>query len=106
MVFWHSVEGWKKSDLSCRIPVLTGHSHHHITTLFLNAGMGPYIGFNVHLWAKSLATRGIIATFSRPGTWTIEEMGQMSADGERGMAWGVNVLASYILVGHSLSRLD
>jgi len=38
-------------------------------------------------------------TLSMP-KYNIEQEGAMSADGERGMVWGINVLAPYILASY------
>jgi len=55
-----------------------------------------YTANNFWLLAKQVLTDGFKTAATYPRFY-IEEQGRMSADGERGMVWGVNVLAPYIL---------
>jgi len=69
----------------------------HITSLFLNAGM---LVPKSNLYFKFMfdcIKDGLVATVTDPHIQT-EHVGVKSADGERGMMWGVNVLAPYIVV--------
>jgi hypothetical protein len=68
----------------------------YLTTLVLNAGMGAFLGLDWAAAARQFITDPV-GCVSEPG-YIIQEKGKMSADGERGGVWGVNVLSTYILV--------
>ncbi|RSH85207.1 hypothetical protein EHS25_005014 [Saitozyma podzolica] len=69
----------------------------HVTSLFLNAGLAAFKGNDYWKVAKQVFTAGPAIAFSHP-EFNIEIPGVLTADGERGKVWGVNVLAGYILV--------
>ncbi|WWC72497.1 uncharacterized protein I206_106459 [Kwoniella pini CBS 10737] len=76
----------------------------HITTLYLNAGMGAFSGLDWIDFFKQNILEGLPNAQSRP-TYNLEIKGAMSADGERGLVWGTNVLAPYIMVRELISLL-
>jgi 3-keto steroid reductase len=80
---------WITADESKRYP--------HVTSLFLNAGLAAFKGNDYWKVAKQVFTAGPAIAFSHP-EFNIEIPGVLTADGERGKVWGVNVLAGYILV--------
>ena len=65
--------------------------------MFLNAGMAVHRKNHYFQMTYQVLTQGLCRPLTY-GTFTDENPGVMSADGERGMVWGVNVLAPYILV--------
>lgn len=67
-----------------------------MTTLVLNAGMGAFLGLDWYAAARQFFTDPV-GCVSEPD-YIMQEKGKMSADGERGGVWGVNVLSTYILV--------
>ncbi|WVQ82968.1 hypothetical protein IAT38_005104 [Cryptococcus sp. DSM 104549] len=69
----------------------------HITSLFLNAGMAAFTGLSYWLFFKQIALEGMPLAMSKPA-YNIETRGARSADGERGLVWGTNVLAPYIMI--------
>ncbi|WRT70614.1 uncharacterized protein IL334_007612 [Kwoniella shivajii] len=69
----------------------------HVTTLYLNAGMGAFTGLDWWMFFKQTMLEGMIRAQSLP-KYQMEEKGAMSSDGERGLVWGTNVLAPYIIV--------
>ncbi|KAK8850457.1 hypothetical protein IAR55_004375 [Kwoniella newhampshirensis] len=70
----------------------------HITTLYLNAGIAAFCGLSYLRFIKQIVTEGMPRAMSQPGTWQFEEKGVRSADGERGMVWGTNVFAPYVMI--------
>jgi hypothetical protein len=71
-------------------------SYPYLTTLVLNAGGGAFTGLS---WPRAIAQflcdpKGALTS----PNFIKSEKGRMSADGERGGVWGVNVLSAYILV--------
>ncbi|WVW80930.1 hypothetical protein I302_102921 [Kwoniella bestiolae CBS 10118] len=68
----------------------------HITTLYLNAGMGAFTGLDWIGFFKQNIMEGLPRAQSQPNC-QYEAKGAMSADGERGLVWGTNVLAPYIM---------
>ncbi|OWZ66649.1 hypothetical protein AYX15_02117 [Cryptococcus neoformans] len=76
----------------------------HITCLFLNAGMGAFSGIDYWKFAKQIFTDGMSIALSQP-QFNIEIKGAKSADGERGLVWGTNVLAPYIMARELLPML-
>lgn len=79
----------------------------HVTSLFLNAGYAAFKQVVIPRFMLQIITDGFLHALHHP-RYNIEEIGAMSADGERGMVWGVNVLSPYIMVssdsiGHSVS---
>ncbi|ORY29655.1 hypothetical protein BCR39DRAFT_531477 [Naematelia encephala] len=68
----------------------------HITSLYLNAGITNTPGLNWLAFVKQIFVDGLSYAVSHP-TFVLERAGVMSADGERGMPWGINVFAPYIL---------
>lgn len=68
----------------------------YLTTLVLNAGMGAFLGLDWYAAARQFFTDPV-GCVSEPD-YIVQEKGKMSADGERGGVWGVNVLSTYILV--------
>nr|ODN93991.1 3-keto sterol reductase [Cryptococcus depauperatus CBS 7841] len=76
----------------------------HITSLFLNAGMGAFCGLDFYMFFKQIATEGLSTALSQP-KYDKEIKGAMSSDGERGLAWGTNVLAPYIMARELLPLL-
>ncbi|OCF31811.1 3-keto sterol reductase [Kwoniella heveanensis BCC8398] len=68
----------------------------HITTLCLNAGMGAWSGLNYWTFFKQMVQDGMPLAMSQP-KYQYETKGAMSRDGERGLVWGTNVLAPYIM---------
>ena len=81
--------------------MITAKRYPHITSLYLNAGLGPYTGVNFLKIIQQFCRDGFYWFIANP-QYMIEAKGVMSADGERGMTWGVNVLAPYIMVGQAL----
>lgn len=73
-----------------------GYRYPYLTTLVLNAGMGAFLGLNWTLAARQFFTDPV-GCVSEPD-YIVQEKGKLSADGERGGVWGVNVLSTYILV--------
>jgi 3-keto steroid reductase len=69
----------------------------HITTLYLNAGYGAFIGIDYIGFAKQALTEGYLQSVTHP-TYNTQAVGLMTPDGEHGMVWTTNVLAPYILV--------
>ncbi|WWC92215.1 uncharacterized protein L201_007169 [Kwoniella dendrophila CBS 6074] len=69
----------------------------HITTLYLNAGMGAFSGIDGMECLKQHVTDGLSHAQSQPN-YQLEIKGAKSSDGERGIVWGTNVLAPYIMV--------
>lgn len=67
-----------------------------MTTLVLNAGMGAFLGLDWYAAARQFFTDPV-GCVSEPD-YIVQEKGKLSADGERGGVWGVNVLSTYILV--------
>ncbi|WWC65125.1 uncharacterized protein I303_107739 [Kwoniella dejecticola CBS 10117] len=76
----------------------------HITTLYLNAGMGAFSGLDWIAFFKQNVMEGLPHAQSRP-YYNYEIKGAMSADGERGLVWGTNVLAPYIMVRELITLL-
>ncbi|OCF78562.1 3-keto sterol reductase [Kwoniella mangroviensis CBS 8886] len=68
----------------------------HITTLYLNAGMGAFSGLDWIAFFKQNILEGLPQAQSLP-KYQYEIKGAMSSDGERGLVWGTNVLAPYIM---------
>ena len=60
--------------------------------------MGAYTGLNLPLWIQQAWNQGFSWSAACP-EFVNESKGALSADGERGLVWGVNVLAPYIMVG-------
>lgn len=73
----------------------------HITSLYLNAGMAVYKGNNYFKFITQTLSEGFLAPLTEP-KYNVEHVGVKSADGERGMCWGVNCLAPYIMVSTGL----
>lgn len=74
-----------------------GDKYPHVTSLFLNAGYAAFKQVVMGRFMMQVLTNGLIHALHRP-RYNIENVGERSADGERGSVWGVNVLAPYILV--------
>lgn len=68
--------------------------------MFLNAGIHDCIRNDYWLLMKQVLRDGPAYAFSRP-EFLVEKQGSLSADGERGKVWGINVLANYLFVGPS-----
>ncbi|WWD20640.1 hypothetical protein CI109_105116 [Kwoniella shandongensis] len=69
----------------------------YITTLYLNAGMGAFGTIDYLAFCTQILMQGMPKAMAQPG-YQNEYKGAMSSDGERGMVWGVNVFAQYILI--------
>lgn len=82
-----------------------GDKYPHVTSLFLNAGYAAFKQVVMGRFMMQVLTNGLIHALHRP-RYNIENVGERSADGERGSVWGVNVLAPYILVSGSRSPDD
>ncbi|WVR08606.1 hypothetical protein IAU60_005661 [Kwoniella sp. DSM 27419] len=104
-VVWEAVDldamGGKNGVLAFCERLKDGYPH--ITTLCLNAGMGAWSGIDWLGFIKQFVVDGMPLTLSQP-RYQLEEKGVLSADGERGMVWGTNVLAPYIMA-HELTPL-
>jgi 3-keto steroid reductase len=72
----------------------------HVTSLYLNAGYASFTNIVIPKFLLQMVTHGFFHALHHP-RYNIEEVGKRSADGERGMVWGVNVLAPYIIVSES-----
>lgn len=59
--------------------------------------MGAFSGIDYCKFTKQIFTDGMSVALSQP-QFNIEIKGAKSADGERGLVWGTNVLAPYIMV--------
>ena len=68
----------------------------YLTTLVLNAGMGAFLGLDWGAAARQFFSDPVECV-SEPD-YIVQEKGKLSADGERGGVWGVNVLSTYVLV--------
>ncbi|KAJ9103058.1 hypothetical protein QFC21_002480 [Naganishia friedmannii] len=79
-------------------------SYPYLTTLVLNAGMGAFLGLDWAAAARQFVTDPV-GCVSEPG-YIVQQKGKMSADGERGGVWGVNVLSTYILAKELHSHLQ
>lgn len=69
----------------------------HLTSLFLNAGYAAISEVNIPRFMWQVIRDGPMQALHHP-RYNIEDVGLLSADGERGRVWGVNVLAPYVLV--------
>ena len=69
----------------------------HITSLFLNAAVATGTHIDFIKFFKHVFTDGLVETITDP-KFMPDAAGVMTADGERGLIWSVNVLASYIMV--------
>jgi 3-keto steroid reductase len=71
-------------------------SYPYITSLFLNAGMGAFIGVD---WGKALLQMACspVDAVTHPN-YKLQRVGVKTSDGERGLIWSVNVFANYLLV--------
>ncbi|WVQ73233.1 hypothetical protein IAR50_002799 [Cryptococcus sp. DSM 104548] len=74
-----------------------GEIYPHITTLYLNAGMGAFSGLSYYKFIKQICLEGLPIALSQP-YFNEEIQGVRTKDGERGLVWGTNVLAPYIMV--------
>ncbi|ODO10136.1 hypothetical protein I350_02364 [Cryptococcus amylolentus CBS 6273] len=74
-----------------------GEKYPHITTLYLNAGMGAFAGLSYYKFIKQICLEGMLVALSQPN-YNEEIQGATTEDGERGLVWATNVLAPYIMV--------
>jgi 3-keto steroid reductase len=90
-------ERWVSFRLEVLSASLTLTRYPHITTMYLNAGLGSYQGLSIPRFVWQMLTDGLVWAISNP-KYQVEIAGAMSADRQRGMVWGINVLAPYIMV--------